>query len=127
MTSGKGRHLSAVLFALCIGCGPDEPCIVNPCPIPLIATLTVVAPSAPQGLTGITILYDGSVATPALCSATTNTRCNIQGNLGPHRFEASAPGYRTAKIDVTVTGTEMGCNQCARADRQDITLTLVPE
>jgi hypothetical protein len=52
--------------------------------------------------------------------------CMLVGGPGIYRVELRAPGYTPADLDLTITGTEAGCNTCGHVDSQQVSVTMQP-
>lgn len=121
MTYRRALFASALLVA----CKGDAGCFALPCPAPFAALVTIAAADAPGPVAGAQLTVNGQ-RQGDVCRGGQATTCDVFGGTGKYDIEASAPGYATARVSFTVTGSDGGCNSCAKLDRQFVTVTLQP-
>ena len=120
-----------VTTVLVAGCASDAAvCIYYPCPLPNVGTITVTGTNAPIRVADLAVTVSGATSGSAPCSQGFDgtIACNIYGPLGTYHVQLSAPGYQSAAVDFTATGTEAGCNTCGHVDVQQraVVLQLTP-
>jgi hypothetical protein len=109
-----------------VACSGDADCILLPCVPPEAATVFVTASNAPAGIPGLVATITGAVSSTEPCDQAQVSVCHIPGGPGTYQVQLSAPGYQSAQLTLTITGTEAGCNTCGRVDRQDVQVVMVP-
>jgi hypothetical protein len=102
--------------------------IAQPCtnPKPEAAEISVTASSATAGIPGLMLTLSGAVVGTAPCQQGlgASSVCYVLGGPGTYHAELTAPGYQTADIKFTVTGTTAGCNTCGHVDRQLLSVAM---
>jgi hypothetical protein len=116
-----------VLASLAVACSGDT-CVLYPCPQSEAAEISVTAPNAPTGIAGLSMAITGAVVGSGPCNQGTSgvSVCYIDGGPGTYSVALSAPGYQTATVRFTATGTAAGCNTCGHVDRQLLSVVLQP-
>lgn len=120
-----GLRISLLSTAL-LACDGDAACILYPCPLPIAATITVSAASAPAGIPGLTMAVNGGAAQGGLCSSGPTITCSLYGGRGSYHVDLRAPGYLPAELNLTITGADAGCNTCGHVDTQTLSVTMQP-
>src|SRR4051794_38694007 len=128
MARRRARSAKAVarigVVALGVSACGHEACLALPCPLPLAFEIAVTDSSSPGPLSGVTMALSGAVTGGGPCNqASSGATCFVLGYAGTYEIDVSAPGYRSAHRQVTVTGTSPACG-CASTDPQRLTLTL---
>lgn len=121
------RSLRWVIPAsLAVACSSD--CVSYPCPLPEAAEISVTASSTTAAIPGVTLAVTGAVLATGPCQPGPDgtSVCHVLGGPGSYQAELSAPGYHTATVKFTVTGTTAGCNTCGHVDRQLLSVVLQP-
>ena len=118
---------SLVLVAVAAACSGDA-CVYYPCPAPLAAEISVTAPNAPAGVPGLTMAISGAEIGSGPCNQGTGgaSVCDVFGGPGTYSVELAAPGYQTATVKFTATGSAAGCNTCGHVDRQLLSVVMQP-
>jgi hypothetical protein len=124
-TAARLTRIGAIGGVL-VACSSDADCILLPCVPPEAATVSVTASNAPDGIAGLVATTTGAVTSTGPCDQAPVSVCHIPGGPGTYQVQLSAPGYQSAQLTLTITGTEAGCNTCGRVDRQDVQVELVP-
>ena len=116
----------ALLAVPLLTCSHDATCVFYPCPLPLAVVASVSAANAPAGIPGLVLTVSGTFTESAPCSQAPVSTCQVYGGTGTYHVQVSAPGYATAQLDLTVTGTDAGCNTCGHVDTQRPSITMQP-
>ena len=130
ITAGRRGILRwTVPACLVVACSSDANCIYYPCAQPEAAEISVTASNAPSGIPGLTMAVSGSVTGGGPCDqgAGATNICRVMGGPGPYQVELSAPGYQTAALKFTVTGTAAGCNTCGHVDLQRLSVVMTQQ
>ena len=119
---------SLVLASLAIACSSDATCIYYPCPMPEAAEISVSAPNAPAGVPDLAMAISGPETGSGPCNQGPGavSVCHVLGGPGTYSVDLSAPGYRTATVRFTASGTTAGCNTCGHVDLQRLSVVLQP-
>jgi len=113
----------ASLFAF--GC--DDTCVIPPCAAPVAIVLSVSAPSAPTGISGLTLTVTvaGSPPQASPCEVAAITQCHIFGAANVYQLQLNAPGYVPVNLTVTVTATMPACG-CVIVDTKQLNVVMQP-
>jgi hypothetical protein len=117
---------TALLACALLACKDDAQCIFYPCPLPLAATISVSALNVPAGIPGLTMTVSGAVTGGGPCNQGPVSTCVLMGGPGTYRVELRAPNYAPAELNLTITGTDAGCNTCGHVDSQQVSVTMQP-
>ena len=119
---------SVILASLAIACSGDANCLLLPCPPPEAAEISVSAPNAPAGISGLTMTISGPARGSGPCSPGSGgvSVCHIPGGPGTYAVDVAAPGYQTVTVRFTATGTSAGCNTCGHVDLQQLSVVIQP-
>jgi hypothetical protein len=131
MSHVQRRWISTLMrTAACCGalvaCTGDCDNVSQPCPILEAVRLSISAANAPSGITGLSVVVDGSTEDTAQCEPGPVAICHVMGSFGQYDLAVSAPGYQTQELHVTVKESHIKCNVCSIGDRQDRTVVLQP-
>jgi hypothetical protein len=116
----RSRVLDIAGLILAAACGASkstEACVIPPCLPPTALNVTLVSAAAP--VTGSLAITGGDAA--LACAGS----CRVFGNAGAYHVKATAPGFRSAEVDVTVNGTYPECG-CPNIETKNVTITLAP-
>jgi hypothetical protein len=121
-SGGKSARIAA-LALLALSCAKDGSCVVPPCPMSMAAIVTVTSSVSSAKLSDVTMHAQGSGFVTDGC---TGGLCYVQGGAGTYQVDISAPGFTTAHLTFTVTGSPgMKCG-CGCSNTQQLSLALVP-
>ena len=119
---GKSVRIAA-LALLAMSCATDGPCVSPPCPLSVAATITVTSSVSSAMLSGVTIHVQGSATEDEPC---TDGVCYVLGGAGTYQVEFLAPGFTTAYLMFTVTGSPGQKCGCGTTNTQQLAVALVP-
>jgi hypothetical protein len=133
LESHSGPHrpwLSLMMASLTLACVADPVCVGRACGTLDAAHISVSAPNAPGGLSGVTIVVNGDTNTvnqdPCIAGGAAVSTCSVHGGRGTYSVEVRAPGYQTAIVKFTATGTPANCYHCDSVDTQLLSVVLQP-
>jgi hypothetical protein len=120
---GKSARIAA-LALLAMSCATDGPCVIPPCALSVAATITVTSSVSSAKLTDATMHAQGSGGvTDGPC---TGGLCYVFGGADTYQVEVSAPGFTTAHLTFTVTGSPGPKCGCGSTNTQQLSVALVP-
>lgn len=117
------RGRVAALSMLAMSCATDGPCLALPCPEPIAAMITVTSSVSSAKLTSATIHAQGSGGTS---DGPCGDICVVPGGAGTYQADISAPGFITAHLTFTVTGSAGPKCGCGTTNTQQLSVALVP-
>jgi hypothetical protein len=125
----EGIHMTrsrlAALALLAMSCGDSgggASCLALPCPLPFAVIITVTSSVASAQVSGVTMHSQGPMTGDGPCNGGT---CYVPGGAGSYVVDISAPGFTTAHVSVSVTGTAAKCG-CGSVDTAHLSVSLVP-
>jgi len=126
MRPTRSSMLVAVMLIVTSGCG-DGTCVAPPCVGPVAIDLSVSAPSAPTGISGLTITVTvaGNVPQTSPCQVASVTHCYVFGPPNTYQLQLNAPGYAPVNLGVTVTGSAPACG-CVIVDTERLNVVMQP-
>jgi len=114
-----------ILAGTAVACSSDV-CVNNPCPSLPAAIISVTAPNAPNGITGLTWMRTGAPTVVNPCFVAAVNQCTIGDGPGTYHVQLMAPNYKPLQVDFTATGTPGGCGTCGSVDTQRLSVVLEP-
>jgi hypothetical protein len=127
LPSGRLKILRLIVPAsLLVACSSE--CVYYPCPLAEAAEISVTTSPATASITGLALALSGAVGGTAPCQPGSGAAsvCRVFGGPGTYQAELTAPGYQTAVVKFTVTGTTAGCNTCGHVDRRMLSVVMQP-
>jgi len=107
-----------------MSCATDGPCVIPPCGPSIAATITVTSSVSSAKLTDATMHAQGSGGvTDGPC---TGGLCYVFGGAGTYQVDISVPGFTTAHLTFTVTGSPGPKCGCGSTNTQQLSVALVP-
>ena len=113
-----GLGIGALLLTLA-SCRGD--CLALPCPMPMALRVSVRDATTHRPVPGATLEVSGATNTRVPCEA----QCFVPGTAGTYVLDASAPGFQSQRLTVTVQGTNPECG-CPTTMAQDLEIALSP-
>ena len=115
----------AVALIWALGCG--DTCVAPPCAAPVAIILSVSAPSAPTGITGltVTVAVAGNPLQTSPCQVAAISECRVFGAANAYQLQLNAPGYVPVNLAVTVTATMPACG-CVIVDTKQLGVVMQP-
>jgi hypothetical protein len=124
--------LSLMTVGACGGSGGyGQPCPRSACPATSVTTVVEVTNISPTAASGAQAALTGPVTDSMFCQSYGDTAlCTWSGGIpvtaGTYTLQVSAPGYRTATVQVEVTVSPPVCGNCTAGSIQPSTVTLSP-
>lgn len=114
----------AALALLAMSCATDGPCVIPPCAPSIAATITVTSSVSSLTLGDVTMhAQGGGGVSDGPC---TGGVCYVAGGAGTYQVDLSAPGFTTAHLTFTVTGSPAQKCGCGSTNTQQLSDALVP-
>jgi hypothetical protein len=120
---GKSARIAA-LALLAMSCATDGPCVIPPCGPSIAATITVTSSVSSAKLGDVTMHAQGAGGVSD--GPCTGGVCYVFGGAGTYQVDLSAPGFTTAHLTFTVTGSPAPTCGCGSTNTQQLSDALVP-
>lgn len=124
---GRGLVRLAAIVVGATAC--NEQCVTHPCPLGIVAMITVTSATPGVPLAGAFYTVSGPTRAEGVqCGSGTPVTCMLLGTAGTYAVDIGASGFQTIHRTIVATGTdpnEKTCD-CGTTDTQHLDIALVP-